>query len=141
LNFLGKTKAEHIEPIKSTLATIDSPAFELKLAGTGFFPNHRRPSVFWLGLEKQPLLTELKNTIDQALQAETGQEPEGREFIPHLTLARFRRTPFRDIITDLEDEFKKLPPVSFTASRFLLYSSELTQNGAIHTIEQEYLLK
>jgi 2'-5' RNA ligase len=90
LKFIGEVSGEKLEPIRAALATVHSSAsVEMQFRGLGFFPNERRPRVLWCGVEASPNLTELAATIDRAL-VPVGIAAESRDFVPHLTLARFK---------------------------------------------------
>lgn len=66
--------------------------FALRLTGAGCFPDPTRASVLWLGVDdaaREPL-TRL-STASRAAANVTGATPDGKAFVPHLTLARLRR--------------------------------------------------
>jgi RNA 2',3'-cyclic 3'-phosphodiesterase len=90
LKFIGEVSEEKLEPIRTALATVHSSApVEMQFRGLGFFPNERRPRVLWCGVEASPNLAELAAAIDHAL-VPVGITAESRDFVPHLTLARFK---------------------------------------------------
>jgi len=81
---------------------------------------------------------ELKKKIDRALNR-AGITPDSRKFFPHVTLARVARTPIGRTARFLaEHSGFALPP--FEVTSFLLFSSRLTPDGAIHRPEAEFLL-
>jgi len=89
LKFIGHVDTAKLEPIRVALSQVHSPqAVELRFRGVGFFPNERRPRVFWAGIEASPNLASLAGDIDAQLK-DLGLPPETRAFTPHLTLARF----------------------------------------------------
>src|SRR6266436_7484570 len=87
LKFIGEQTPEQVEAITERLRRVEGGAFEIHLAGYGFFPNAKAPRVFWIGIHAGPQLTELAESIDMAT-AELGIPREDRPFSPHLTLAR-----------------------------------------------------
>lgn len=89
LKFLGETDSSMLNAVQSALASIrsDTP-ITLDFRGLGFFPNEKRPRVFWIGMEPSPNLKTLAADIDQSLH-KFGFPLEDRPFTPHLTLARF----------------------------------------------------
>jgi RNA 2',3'-cyclic 3'-phosphodiesterase len=89
LKFIGHVDAGKLEAIRAALAEVrcDGPA-KLRFHGLGFFPNAKRPRVFWSGIEASPNLAPLAGEIDMRLK-KLGITGETREFAPHLTLARF----------------------------------------------------
>jgi 2'-5' RNA ligase len=101
LKFIGEASAEKLEPIRAALASVHSTApVEMQFLGLGFFPNERRPRVLWCGVEASPNLAELAAAVDHALMP-LGVAAESREFVPHLTLARFKAdaAPRKDLET------------------------------------------
>jgi 2'-5' RNA ligase len=101
LKFIGEVRAEQLTPIRAALAPVGSTApVEIQFRGLGFFPNERRPRVFWCGMEASPNLAELAAAVDHAL-VPLGIPAESRDFVPHLTLARFQTEgkPRKDLET------------------------------------------
>ena len=71
-----RTCAEEFEPIPFTLGPI------------GGFPGLQNPRVLYYGLNSAHGLVLLKRRLDALLADEGGIEPERREFVPHITMAR-----------------------------------------------------
>jgi 2'-5' RNA ligase len=89
LKFIGEVPSETIDPIKAALARIRLPdPVEMKFRNVGFFPNERRPRVFWAGIEAGAELGALAAAVETFLEP-LGIARERRAFSPHLTLARF----------------------------------------------------
>lgn len=90
LKFLGETDAAKVSAIETVLRGIRSAQpVTLELRGLGYFPNEKRPRVFWAGMEASANLKTLADEIDRGLRT-LGFPPEDRPFAPHLTLARFQ---------------------------------------------------
>ncbi len=90
LKFIGNTGAENVAAIRDALARLKSPSpIEMHSRGLGFFPNEKRPRVFWCGVDASPNTAALAAEMDRAL-VKIGVERETRPFAPHLTLARFK---------------------------------------------------
>jgi RNA 2',3'-cyclic 3'-phosphodiesterase len=90
LKFIGHTGEENLAAIQEALAESHSSSpVEMHFHGLGFFPNERRPRVFWCGVEASPNAAQLAVEMDRAF-TRIGVEPEKRPFTPHLTLARFK---------------------------------------------------
>lgn len=141
LRFIGDADDELFTGIKSTLEKILWKKFHLGLNETGFFPNEKRPNVFWVGLGKNEALSSLKNRIDQILEEVGGVSSEGRNFLPHVTIARIkRRLSEKDIsgFSDISMIIRSFNIQPFLVDKFFLYSSILTAHGAIHSVEAEY---
>ena len=133
LNFIGHVQETKLPEIKDSLANVKSSgSIEIAFRNFGFFPNERRPRVFWLGIESGPNLAALAASISSALEP-VGIQREERAFRPHLTLARFKTEKglpkLREIVAPLAHQ-------SFgntVATQFHLYESVLNPSGAVHT--------
>ncbi len=92
LKFLGQTQQQDIPRISAALQSRaeQAPPFEVQITELGAFPNPQKPLVLWVGLTEPEALTQLQRGIE-ADMVDLGFAPEGREFTPHLTLARARR--------------------------------------------------
>jgi len=92
LKFLGdvdEAKMADVERIVAASVAGIAP-FEFEVRGTGGFPDLRRPRVIFAeGHDASGALAELHRRLDKAF-VDLGVEAEGREFRPHLTLARVR---------------------------------------------------
>jgi RNA 2',3'-cyclic 3'-phosphodiesterase len=95
LAFLGDTPEARLAAIGSALAEAlrGRAAPELRLTGTGAFPDLRRPRVVWAGLEEPSeragRLAALRAAVVAALGA-AGAPFDDKPFAPHLTVARPR---------------------------------------------------
>lgn len=130
LKFIGYVDQDQVEPIRDALAKIRSPQpVDLSFRGVGFFPNGKRPRVIWCGIETSPNLTPLAKEIERVLET-LGIAPETRDFVPHLTLARFN-APAR--MPELARAAAEFETHEFGASReteFHLFESILRPSGA-----------
>jgi 2'-5' RNA ligase len=115
LKFIGNVDAGKLDAIRAALAEVRSESgVELRFHGLGFFPNDKRPRVFWAGIEASPNLVPLAREIDARME-KLGIPRETREFAPHLTLARFD------------------PPGIFEAMRAAAQKNSAREFGALHT--------
>lgn len=60
-------------------------------SGVGFFEAKGKPNALWTRVGPKEALTQLHHKLDRACQA-AGLEPEGRAYLPHITLARMARS-------------------------------------------------
>lgn len=130
LKFIGETPEATIPPIRDALAGLRSPSpVEMSFRGLGFFPDARRPRVFWAGIEPSPNLGEIAAGVERALEL-LGFPLEARPFHPHLTLARLQP----GVGTGrLREAVERLGAAEFGAARaaeFYLYQSVLKPLGA-----------
>ncbi len=139
LRFIGDADDAMLLRIREELAGVNSPSFSLLPRGVGHFPPKRDPRVLWVGIERNEALSSLQRLVEEAM-VKCGLEPEGREFSPHITLARLKDTPFSRIAPFLEkNRLFSAPPVPVKG--FHLYSSVLSPRGAVHNRLASYPLQ
>jgi 2'-5' RNA ligase len=68
-----------------------------------------------------------------------GLDAEGRKFTPHVTLARLRDTSSQQVADYLSSR-AFLGMLSFTVSRFVLFSSRASVGGGPYIVEAAYPL-
>lgn len=133
LKFLGEVADAKISTVRTALAGIRSEEpVSLAFCGLGFFPNAKRPRVFWVGIETSANLKKLATDMEAAME-QCGIPRETREFSPHLTLARFERPNLAEnlrsvIVENSQREFGKLQ-----TNEFHLIQSRLKPSGAEYT--------
>ncbi len=140
LCFLGET--DRIDDIKAALAGVKAPPFALTLSGVGRFPTRRKqpPRVLWVGSDPSPALHELHQQVTDAM-SRLGFAPEDRPFSPHITLARLKTReplPEVDVFLSAHDTFQV---TRFPVTEFVLFSSELSLQGARYQREAVYTLQ
>ena len=129
LKFLGATDPELVPQLAEqiTRAAGQQQAFDLTIRGLGCFPNPQRPRVVWAGLIGAEPLAQIAGELEMRLQP-LGFAPEERAFQPHLTLARVRSRPPRELAALVEEqEFARLGEVRIDA--VTLYLSETGTHG------------
>ncbi len=150
LKFIGEQKPEQVERIKRELATLKSAPFDISFRETGFFPNAKRPRVFWVGIHASDALPTLAGAVDEAV-SRTGVPVETNPYKPHLTLSRAgsgRPHPKPGDQPDnklarLAGKLQSLPQPDFgtmTAREFYLYESKLSPSGARYSKLQAFPL-
>src|SRR5258706_11905423 len=124
--FIGEWPEPRLDEIKRTLASLPVPgAIDIKIKGLGWFPNPRRPRVFWAGVEGGEPLRGLAQATEQAV-AGLGVPVEERDYSPHLTLARIREAIPLDGLHRTIESFPAgcgFDFGSFSATQFFLYLS------------------
>jgi RNA 2',3'-cyclic 3'-phosphodiesterase len=138
LKFLGYVDPAKIPEIKESLLTSSSKfsAVPVVLKGCGFFPNSRRPSVLWAGVDSKGLLP-IQEFLEDLL-VPLGFEKEGRPFSPHLTLARFRDPHGWMHLVDEAGKFQEEVFGEFIASSLILFESILHRDGAEYIRHAEF---
>jgi 2'-5' RNA ligase len=122
--FIGEWPEQRLDEMKRALASVPvSGAFAIAVKGLGWFPNPRRPRVFWAGVDGAEPLRALARATEQAV-SKLGVPVEERDYSPHLTLARIRETVALD---RLHATLESLPAGCgfdfgfFKATQFFLY--------------------
>lgn len=133
LKFLGETDSTKLAALQNVLTAVRSPGpVDLEFRGLGFFPNEKRPRVFWAGMEASPNLKSLAADIDHATHR-LGFPLEERPFTPHLTLARFPLPGVPPQLLHARNDKSRQPFGSLGAREFHLIESKLKPTGAEYT--------
>src|SRR5580700_8022094 len=86
--FIGEWPEARLDEMKTALrGVVQTGPINLAVRGVGWFPNPRRPQVFWAGVDAGEPLAALARATEQAV-LRLGVPAETREYSPHLTLAR-----------------------------------------------------
>ena len=124
--FIGEWPEQSLDEMTRALASMPvTGSIEIAVKGIGWFPNERRPRVFWAGVDGGKALRSLARTTDDAV-AELGVPVEKRDYSPHLTLARIRETVALDRLHQTLQSFPAgcgFDFGSFRATQFFLYLS------------------
>jgi len=121
--FIGEWPEARLDEVKTALRDVTrAAAIAISVRGIGWYPDLRRPHVFWAGVDGGEPLQRLARATEEAV-ATLGVPAEPRIYSPHLTLARVRyAVPLDDLIKAAGDpDFG-----TFQVSSFFLY---LSSNG------------
>jgi 2'-5' RNA ligase len=133
LKFLGETDPLKLTPLQNVLSAVRSPEpVNLEFRGLGFFPNEKRPRVFWAGMEASANLKTLAVDVDQAVH-KLEFTPEERPYAPHLTLARISLPIIPPKLRQAIGEKSGQTFGSLRAREFHLIESKLKPAGAEYT--------
>jgi RNA 2',3'-cyclic 3'-phosphodiesterase len=127
LAFLGSMPAATVPRIGEALSGIRFPTAAVKVGEPAFLPLRGAKRVIVLPLhERDGTLARLQADVGEALAARGLYKPSGRPWLPHVTVARFRRPghPF---------PLQNVNIQGFGVVRMVLYSSLLEESGAVHT--------
>ncbi|TVV75270.1 RNA 2',3'-cyclic phosphodiesterase [Sphingomonas solaris] len=134
LRFIGAVDRHVGEDIAAALGAVHFPRFALALDRIGCFDRHGRIDSLWAGVTPADDVTRLHAKVTQAL-ARVGIAPEGRAYLPHLTIARFSRAaapamvPTGPIVSE-----------TYEMTEFCLYESVLGRDGATYLVIERYPL-
>jgi 2'-5' RNA ligase len=85
--FIGEWPEARLAEMKDVLRVVKAAPIDIDVRALGWFPNAKRPRVFWAGVEGGEPLRALARETEAAV-AKLGVAVEPREYTPHLTLAR-----------------------------------------------------
>ncbi|MFQ5564370.1 MAG: RNA 2',3'-cyclic phosphodiesterase [Parvularculaceae bacterium] len=137
LRFIGETDRHGFTEVRSMLAKITTPGFDLTLNGLGYFGD-RKPRALWVGAPATPPLLHLQAKVETAVKR-AGFPCESRKFTPHVTLASLKGAS-RDAAERFCAANGLLSDTAFPVDAFHLYSSRLGGAASHYTIEESYML-
>jgi 2'-5' RNA ligase len=133
LRFIGEVALEKLPELGDALAIVRMPEKVIaEFRGLGFFPNARRPSVFWVGIEPAEILAALAVKVNQALTV-AGIPGEEKLFVPHLTIARFKETRLSKELRAAIERCESREFGTLVAGEFHLIESKRKSSGAEYT--------
>ena len=138
LKFMGEVPGTKLAATCSALAGVrsDQPV-TLDFRGLGFFPNEKRPRVFWAGIDASPNLKTLAADLERAME-KLGIPREQRPFSPHLTLARFEPPGLLEKLRSAIQENAAREFGSFRTNQYHLIESKLKPSGAEYTTFESF---
>ena len=137
LRFIGDVDDALAREVVYLLGGIRRPAFRLQLDGLDSFGGNKPRAVVAM-LGPAQALMELQAEHERLMQR-VGLEPEGRKYMPHISLARLRESSSRQVADYLAVRAPfRSPP--FQVSRFVLFSSRASVGGGPYVVEAAYPL-
>lgn len=138
LRFIGDVDGQTANDIVDGLDRLShSLRFPIRLTHLGAFGGDK-PRALFAGVEPSEALSRMQAAQERVLQR-IGLTPEGRKFVPHVTLARLRGTGAEDVARFMA-EAPRFEPLGFVPGRFVLYSSRDSVGGGPYVVEQAYPL-
>lgn len=137
LRFLGDIDDATAHEAASALSGIRRPAFDLRFTGLISFGG-RKPRAVVAETSTPQALMDLQAEQERLMQR-IGLPPEGRKYMPHVTLARLRTSSSREVADYLAARGLFRTP-DFSVSRFVLFSSRASTGGGPYVVEQGYPL-
>src|SRR5665647_3722672 len=137
LRFIGDVDDVIAHEVASMLGRVRRGAFDLHLEGLTSFGGRKPRAVVATVAPEQALLD--VQAEHERLMRRIGLEPEGRKYLPHVTLARLRDSSSLDVADYLSARgyFRTAP---FHISRFVLFSSRASVGGGPYVVEASYPL-
>ena len=137
LRFIGDIEFDMARDIAGALDQIDAPPFQLQLKGIDVFAG-RSPYAIYAAVAPSGDLGRLQHMHERICQA-LGLPPEPRKFTPHVTLARLKDAPQRNLQEFLAAHSLYASRV-FDVGRFVLFSSRPSRGGGPYAVEESYVL-
>lgn len=140
LAFYGDATERQADDLASELVRAEGRGpLDLELSGVGAFGDNHQSHTIWAGVKPDEGLNQLAARCKLAGER-AGLPPERREYRPHVTLAYLKPQTDPDRIGAWITGHNLLqsPPIRFET--FGLYSSVLTRDGSVYTLEREYYL-
>ncbi|MCF7874193.1 MAG: RNA 2',3'-cyclic phosphodiesterase [Candidatus Omnitrophica bacterium] len=130
LKFLGNIDSDKLSQIKKIISASScccSP-FELCLKDFGFFPNPKKPRVFFINFSSDKILEILVKALRKKLN-QIGFK-EDKKFRSHITLARVKSLKNIKQLTQKVEQLKVKG--KFKVGKISLFKSTLTQKGPLY---------
>ena len=137
LRFIGDIDGASANEIASLLFRVNRKPFEVKVQGLTSFGGRKPRAVVATIAPSRPMI-ELQAELERMMQR-IGLDPEGRKFIPHVTLARLYDASSQDV-ADYLSVRGYFPSKVFMAERFVLFSSRASTGGGPYIVEDSYEL-
>ncbi len=137
LRFIGDIDDRQADEVADALDRIRRQPIDIRLTGLGAFGNGK-PHAVWARVEPSPELAELQAEQERILQRLL-LPAERRKYIPHVTIARCKTSTNEDVAKWLSERGNFQAP-TFTAGRFVLFSSKSSVGGGPYLVEEAYPL-
>lgn len=132
LLFLGAVGEEKLPAVKNTLVEIagDSAPFSITINGLSYFGSSNGPRVVYLAVEENKALRQLQQEINDKIPDLVGI-PKTDRFVPHVTIAKKRKTQEKLIIDKQMISSVEVPVPSF--SLFTIHPAESPKYEVVST--------
>lgn len=127
--------ADEVEDVLDRFAYAEP--FTLTIDHLGVFGGNK-PRALYAGVAPSDALNRLQASQERMLQ-KVGLVPDGRKFVPHVTLARLRDTQPHELAHHISQS-GHFVPLHFTVERFVLFSSKESVGGGPYVVEQDFPL-
>ena len=144
LEFLGDlTDAETADACQIAKQVAErNTSFTLTLSKILYGPPKKNPPrLVWAQGEKSEELADLREDLQESLLEKVSFKPEGRGFVPHVTMARIIEWEFRKFDLDERPEINEEIDLPFTVESLEVMESELKRGGPIYTVLESHQLK
>ena len=135
LRFIGDIDGAMGRDVAEALDDADFRPFPISIKSIDVFGGNK-PHAIIARIEESAELIRLQAVQERICQS-LGLEPEGRKYIPHVTLARLRDADPRALRSFIESHalYRSRP---FMIERFVLFSSKPLRGGGPYAVEGTY---
>ena len=137
LRFLGEVEEDRLPLLEGAMRQTVMPPFKLSVCGAGCFNRNTKPIILWVGVHPLEAVTTLYQQLSERLQ-ELGFEQEDKGFIPHITIARLKRSANVKTFVESHQQFDTDP---FQISHISLFSSSTGQDGSQYKVLYRSILE
>lgn len=124
LRFLGTVDQVTYERFLSAFDVENCEPFKVRLGGIGAYPNERRATVVWVGVDEGVAGLAALNEIAEKAAQQAGLPAEERPFHPHLTLSRVRPPADIGALVDVK------PDLGWRCDGVVVFRSRTGRGGA-----------
>jgi RNA 2',3'-cyclic 3'-phosphodiesterase len=137
LRFIGDIEMGLARDVIDALSGVDVKPFRLSLQGVNVFGGNS-PHSLYAGVEESPDLRRLQSLHERLCQV-LGLPPQGRKFSPHVTIARLKNPPARELqrYIQMHNLYRSKP---FEVDQFVLFNSRPLRGGGPYGIQEAYPL-
>jgi 2'-5' RNA ligase len=137
VRFIGEVDGRAADDVVAALGQVHSLPIAVALNGVGRFERQGRTDTIWAGVAPHDALAALHRKVDHAL-VHIGLAPEGRAYLPHITLARLPRALGAEVeVEAFIARHAGLSSPRFSFDHLVLFESELTRDGArYHAVDR-----
>ncbi|MBA5778683.1 RNA 2',3'-cyclic phosphodiesterase [Stappia sp. F7233] len=139
LRFIGDIDDRMADEVVDALDRIHRRPVEIRIDGLGSFGNGK-PHSIWARVVPNQALMELQAEQERILQR-LGLPAERRKYVPHITIARMKGGTTNEEAARWLAERGHFQAPSFTAGRFVLFSSRASVGGGPYLVEEAYPLE
>lgn len=140
IRYIGEVDRRIAEDVVLALGQIHAAPIEIALSGVGGFEHKGRIDALWAGVTPHDALAALHRKVDHAL-VRLGLAPEGRAYLPHVTLARLSRNAgFGPEIDLWQAAHAGLSSPPFRIGHLTLFESHLGGEGARYEVVERWPL-
>jgi RNA 2',3'-cyclic 3'-phosphodiesterase len=126
LRYIGDVDRHQAEDVAAALQGVLVRPLSVAISGVGSFDHKNQSRPIWAGVAPAPPLHDLHKKIDHALVS-SGFPPEGRAYIPHITLARFGRV--KEDVTPWLLAHADFATAPFILDHMALFESHIGRDG------------